>query len=153
MFRKNYSTKCFLLLNFWSKIPENQIMERVKGIEPSYTAWKAVALPLSYTRNYIRGTEIWTQNKSSQRTCDSRFTIPRYTLIYITFPFSRQNIFLPFINIFVIKYVCPRSSIGQSDRLLICRLCVRFAPGTHLYSMVSTRACIVPHIDIIDNLT
>jgi hypothetical protein len=26
-------------------------MERVKGIEPSSSAWKAVALPLSYTRN------------------------------------------------------------------------------------------------------
>jgi hypothetical protein len=25
-------------------------MERVKGIEPSSSAWKAVALPLSYTR-------------------------------------------------------------------------------------------------------
>ena len=25
-------------------------MERVKGIEPSYSAWKAAALPLSYTR-------------------------------------------------------------------------------------------------------
>ncbi len=25
-------------------------MERVKGIEPSYLAWKATALPLSYTR-------------------------------------------------------------------------------------------------------
>ena len=30
-----------------------QVMERVKGIEPSSSAWKAVALPLSYTR--IRG--------------------------------------------------------------------------------------------------
>src|SRR5690606_38340711 len=29
-------------------------MERVKGIEPSSSAWKAVALPLSYTR--IRAT-------------------------------------------------------------------------------------------------
>ena len=27
-----------------------QIMERVKGIEPSQPAWKAGALPLSYTR-------------------------------------------------------------------------------------------------------
>ena len=27
-----------------------QKMERVKGIEPSSSAWKAVALPLSYTR-------------------------------------------------------------------------------------------------------
>jgi hypothetical protein len=26
-------------------------VERVKGIEPSYSAWKAAALPLSYTRN------------------------------------------------------------------------------------------------------
>jgi hypothetical protein len=26
-------------------------MERVKGIEPSYSAWKAAALPLSYTRD------------------------------------------------------------------------------------------------------
>ena len=34
-------------------------MERVKGIEPSYSAWKAAALPLSYTRarpiNYHAG--------------------------------------------------------------------------------------------------
>ncbi len=27
-----------------------EILERVKGIEPSYSAWKAAALPLSYTR-------------------------------------------------------------------------------------------------------
>jgi hypothetical protein len=27
-----------------------QTLERVKGIEPSSSAWKAVALPLSYTR-------------------------------------------------------------------------------------------------------
>ena len=27
-------------------------MERVKGIEPSQPAWKAGALPLSYTREY-----------------------------------------------------------------------------------------------------
>ena len=28
-------------------------MERVKGIEPSYSAWEAAALPLSYTRNSV----------------------------------------------------------------------------------------------------
>jgi hypothetical protein len=28
-------------------------MERVKGIEPSSTAWKAVVLPLNYTRIFI----------------------------------------------------------------------------------------------------
>jgi len=27
-------------------------LERVKGIEPSSSAWKAVALPLSYTRGF-----------------------------------------------------------------------------------------------------
>ncbi|GEM_PF-2943755 len=29
-------------------------LERVKGIEPSYSAWEAAALPLSYTRVDIR---------------------------------------------------------------------------------------------------
>src|SRR5262245_27269093 len=29
-------------------------LERVKGIEPSYSAWKAAALPLSYTRATVR---------------------------------------------------------------------------------------------------
>jgi hypothetical protein len=29
---------------------KNRELERVKGIEPSYSAWKAAALPLSYTR-------------------------------------------------------------------------------------------------------
>jgi hypothetical protein len=28
------------------------VLERVKGIEPSSSAWKAVALPLSYTRDF-----------------------------------------------------------------------------------------------------
>jgi hypothetical protein len=28
------------------------VLERVKGIEPSYSAWKAAALPLSYTRDF-----------------------------------------------------------------------------------------------------
>src|SRR5688572_23524750 len=32
-------------------------MERVKGIEPSSSAWKAVALPLSYTRLLRQKTE------------------------------------------------------------------------------------------------
>ena len=31
----------------------NSGMERVKGIEPSYSAWKAAALPLSYTRMFL----------------------------------------------------------------------------------------------------
>ena len=31
------------------------IMERVMGIEPTTTAWKAVVLPLNYTRLFIDG--------------------------------------------------------------------------------------------------
>ena len=30
-------------------------MERVRGIEPPYSAWEAAALPLSYTRNVGSG--------------------------------------------------------------------------------------------------
>ncbi len=38
--------------------PELQQRKRVKGIEPSYSAWKAAALPLSYTRDSHQGTYI-----------------------------------------------------------------------------------------------
>jgi hypothetical protein len=33
--------------------------KRVKGIEPSYSAWKAAALPLSYTRGKNHYDEGW----------------------------------------------------------------------------------------------
>ena len=29
----------------------NALVERVKGIEPSYAAWEAAVLPLNYTRS------------------------------------------------------------------------------------------------------
>ena len=31
-----------------------EVLERVAGIEPAYSAWKAAALPLSYTRPVVR---------------------------------------------------------------------------------------------------
>ena len=34
--------------------PHHSILERVKGIEPSRSAWKAEVLPLNYTRNTSR---------------------------------------------------------------------------------------------------
>ena len=34
----------------WQRKKHLKTLERVKGIEPSYSAWKAAALPLSYTR-------------------------------------------------------------------------------------------------------
>ena len=40
-----------LLLNMDTGVGEfDRVFERVKGIEPSTPAWKAGALPLSYTR-------------------------------------------------------------------------------------------------------
>ena len=42
------------------------ILKRVKGIEPSSSAWKAVALPLSYTRKRIRKGEFVMRNDPSR---------------------------------------------------------------------------------------
>jgi hypothetical protein len=46
-------------------------MERVKGIEPSYSAWKADVLPLNYTRNikfdYVESTSMLNFNCSPRR--------------------------------------------------------------------------------------
>ncbi len=38
-------------------------MERVKGIEPSYSAWEAAALPLSYTRIALKSRDFLTGHK------------------------------------------------------------------------------------------
>ena len=40
------------LLDFL-RIPWNDAVERVKGIEPSYEAWEAAVLPLNYTRSGV----------------------------------------------------------------------------------------------------
>ena len=42
---------CSIQLSYW-RIWKNAFhkLERVKGIEPSYPAWKAGVLPLNYTR-------------------------------------------------------------------------------------------------------
>ncbi len=40
------------LLDFCGS-PQNDAVERVKGIEPSYAAWEATVLPLNYTRLFV----------------------------------------------------------------------------------------------------
>src|SRR5690625_550517 len=40
--------RCSIQLSYWDKK-----MERVEGIEPSTSAWKAGVLPLNYTRNVM----------------------------------------------------------------------------------------------------
>ena len=41
---------CSILLSYWRRSRLRSKLERVKGIEPSYPAWKAGVLPLNYTR-------------------------------------------------------------------------------------------------------
>ena len=50
------------------------LLERVNGIEPSSSAWKAVALPLSYTRKYQ---ELWQNSRSSSRSPAGRPALGR----------------------------------------------------------------------------
>ena len=48
-------------------------LERVAGIEPAYSAWKAAALPLSYTRGLHR---LWWRGlDSNQRSIRNGFTV------------------------------------------------------------------------------
>ena len=44
----------------------------MKGIEPSYSAWEAAALPLSYTRNYLQY-----MNNSGNRLSDLQYILQR----------------------------------------------------------------------------
>ena len=54
-----------------------ETQERVKGIEPSYAAWEAAALPLSYTRERPRGTSYPDAGEwSSQPTHPARNEFP-----------------------------------------------------------------------------
>ena len=41
---------CSIRLSYWRIFLPSRKLERVKGIEPSYPAWKAGILPLNYTR-------------------------------------------------------------------------------------------------------
>ena len=57
-------------------------MERVTGIEPAWPAWKAGALPLSYTRRFRRRVEhqfsTWLRSRGDRtRTCD--LLLPKQT--------------------------------------------------------------------------
>ena len=56
----------FLSLYFKS-LDESKDLERVKGIEPSYSAWEAAALPLSYTRDGERNPTVRCQCQALQR--------------------------------------------------------------------------------------
>jgi hypothetical protein len=80
-------------------------MERVKGIEPSCTAWKAVALPLSYTRTKSFGALRFELRINPPKGLVMAVSLCPVFSSYIIFPFYSQNIFLPIAHIFGIKYV------------------------------------------------
>ena len=47
---------CSIRLSYWRRSVPSVWLERVKGIEPSYPAWKAGILPLNYTRRLKHNT-------------------------------------------------------------------------------------------------
>ena len=47
---------CSIRLSYWRIFRPSRKLERVKGIEPSYPAWKAGILPLNYTRRLKHNT-------------------------------------------------------------------------------------------------
>ena len=51
-------------------------LERVAGIEPAYSAWKAAALPLSYTRDVRSEDEWWRELDLNQRRRSQRIYSP-----------------------------------------------------------------------------
>ena len=87
-------------------------MERVKGIEPSCTAWKAVALPLSYTRIFKFGALRFELRINPPKGLVIAVSLcPAIFLYHLSF--FQSKIFLLFLTIFGINYIyCPRSSIG-----------------------------------------
>jgi hypothetical protein len=58
----------YCLLTLVCLVFKEQFLERVKGIEPSSSAWKAEVLPLNYTRIY--NYEISNGREDRIRTCD-----------------------------------------------------------------------------------
>ena len=60
--RRDTKNRCLTNLATPQQEPQsaaNRKLEREKGIEPSSSAWKAAALPLSYTRIAHDGRENW----------------------------------------------------------------------------------------------
>ena len=65
-------------------------MERVKGVEPSYSAWKAAALPLCYTRKSKIPPKWWKGVDSNHRT-QKRADLQSAAINHsATFPLSRN---------------------------------------------------------------
>jgi hypothetical protein len=93
-------------------------MERVAGIEPAYSAWKAAALPLSYTRiikayspiNSIAhffcamvNREWWRELDSNQRTLSERIYSPSPLTTRTPLHSNKFNYLGAFYNLLVVQ--------------------------------------------------
>lgn len=58
------------------RLKSERYLERVTGIEPVYSAWKAAALPLSYTRIFRSEDEWWRELDLNQRRLSQRIYSP-----------------------------------------------------------------------------
>ena len=95
-------------------------IERVRGVEPLSSAWKAEVIPIYDTRNTkfcCRRAGIRTRNKSSQRTCAAVTLLSVYALLNIA-KFSlvvNYGIMVQYINMFK-KIGAQLDIIGQCKR-------------------------------------
>ncbi len=78
-----------------------QKLERVKGIEPSRPAWKAGALPLSYTRIFFFWWKGVDSNHRTQKRADLQSAAINHSA---TFPHSEKE-----------------SSLSRPDRPILCK--------------------------------
>ncbi len=83
-------------------------LERVTGIEPVYSAWKAAALPLSYTRIFRSEDEWWRELDLNQRRLSQR--------IYSPSPLTTRASLHSFVRIWRPSFVVPT----RVRRPLIC---------------------------------
>ncbi|TSC73818.1 MAG: hypothetical protein G01um101444_457, partial [Parcubacteria group bacterium Gr01-1014_44] len=61
------------------KFEKSLIMERVKGIEPSYSDWQPDALPLCYTRNFMPEVGIEPTTNPSSGECSPTELLRRFS--------------------------------------------------------------------------